>query len=99
LERVPSAVVDPTDWIALPDGGSRVVTLKNGKRVRTVATTGLPLGARGFEFEDVSFASATTGWATASSCVAGKGASCTRRETTYRTVDGGASWTPLNVPG
>lgn len=97
--RVPAAVAGATDWIALPDGGSRVVSLENGNRVRDVATAGLPLTAPGFELESVSFASATTGWATVSTCAAGSGALCVRGEALYRTGDGGASWAPLKMPG
>jgi photosystem II stability/assembly factor-like uncharacterized protein len=97
--RVPAAIADPTNWIAVPDGGSRLVSLTNGKPRRTVATAGLPLATPGFELEDVSFASATTGWATVSTCAVGTGARCTRRETLYDTADGGATWAPLNMPG
>jgi hypothetical protein len=96
--RVPAAIADATDWFALPDGGSRVVSLENGSRLRNVATAGLPLTAPGFELADVSFASATTGWATISTCATG-GAHCARDETLYRTLDGGADWAPLNLPG
>ncbi len=97
--RVPAAVADATAWFALPDGGSRVVSLESGNPVRDVGTAGLPLTAPGFELADVSFASATTGWATVSTCAAGAGAHCARDETLYRTLDGGADWAPLNVPG
>jgi N-acetyl-anhydromuramyl-L-alanine amidase AmpD/photosystem II stability/assembly factor-like uncharacterized protein len=96
--RVPAAIADATNWLALPDGGSRVVGLVDGKPVRNTATAGLPLTAPGFELEDVSFASPATGWATVSTCAAGTGASCTRSETLYRTHDGGSTWAPLNVP-
>jgi hypothetical protein len=97
--RIATAIADATDWIALPDGGGRLVTLTNGKPTRTAATTGLPLTTPGFEIEDLSVASMTTGWATVSTCVVGTGAHCTRREALYRTVDGGATRTPLNAPG
>ena len=97
--RVPTAIADATDWFALPDGGARVVGLVDGKTVRSVATAGLPLAAPGFELEDVSFASAAAGWATVSMCAAGTGAKCTRRETLYRTLDGGSHWAPLSAPG
>jgi len=90
--QVTAAIADATDWIALADNGRQVVNLANGKRVRTIPTSGLPLTAHGFELEGVSFASASTGWATVSTC-------CTRRESLYRTVDGGATWAPLNLPG
>jgi photosystem II stability/assembly factor-like uncharacterized protein len=98
-DRVPAAIVDSTHWLALPDGGRRVVSLANGKPVRAVATAGLPLTAPGFQLEDVSFASATTGWATVSTCAAGSGARCPRAEALYRTVDGGVNWSPLSLPG
>jgi photosystem II stability/assembly factor-like uncharacterized protein len=97
-DRVPTAIADATNWLALPDGGRRVVGLVDGRTVRSVATAGLPLTAPGFELEGVSFASAATGWATVSMCAAGTGAKCTRRETLYRTLDGGSHWAPLNVP-
>ena len=97
--RVPAAIPGAANWIALADGGARVVSLENGKPARTVATAGLPLGAPGFELANVSFSSATTGWATVSTCTAGTGADCTRGETLYRTVDGGTTWAPLNAPG
>jgi len=97
--RVPAAIAGMRDWFALPDGGSRVVSLENGDRVRNAATAGLPLTAPGFELADVSFASPTTGWATVSTCAAGAGTHCARDETLYRTLDGGADWAPLNVPG
>jgi photosystem II stability/assembly factor-like uncharacterized protein len=97
--RVPTAIAGATDWIALPDGGTRLVRLTNGKPGRTVVTAGFPLTTPGFELEDVSFASTTTGWATVSTCAVGTGASCKRRETLYRTIDGGATWAPLNLPG
>ena len=96
--RVASAVTGATTWLALPEGGRRVVGLVDGTPVRSVATAGLPLTAPGFELEQVSFASAATGWATVSMCAAGSGAKCTRREALYRTLDGGAKWAPLNVP-
>jgi len=96
--RVPAAVADAANWLALPDGGRRVVGLVDGKPVRNAATAGLPLGAPGFELEDISFASAARGWATVSMCAAGTGAKCTRREALYRTLDGGSNWAPLNVP-
>ena len=96
--RVPAAIADATNWLALPDGGSRVVGLVDGKRVRSVATGGLPLTAPGFELEDVSFASAATGWATVSMCAAGTGTKCTRSESLYRTRDGGSTWAALSVP-
>ncbi len=96
--HVPAAIVDRTNWLALPDGGRRVVGLVDGKPVRSVATAGLPLTAPGFELEDVSFASAEDGWATVSTCAAGTGAKCTRGEALYRTLDGGSIWAPLNVP-
>ena len=89
--RVAAAIVDATSWIALVDNGRRVVGFENGKRVRAIATSGLPLTARGFDLESVSFSSATTGWATVSTC-------CTRDESLYRTVDGGASWALLSLP-
>lgn len=97
--RVPAAVANAADWIALPDGGSRAVSLENGKLARTVATAGLPLTAPGFELTSVSFSAATTGWATVSTCAAGTGSRCTRGESLYRTVDGGRTWAPLDVPG
>jgi N-acetyl-anhydromuramyl-L-alanine amidase AmpD/photosystem II stability/assembly factor-like uncharacterized protein len=90
--HVTAATADASDWIALTDNGRQVVNLANGMRVRTVATAGLPLTAHGFELEGISFASASTGWATVSTC-------CTRRESLYLTVDGGATWGPLNLPG
>jgi hypothetical protein len=96
--RIPAAVVDATDWIALPDGGKRVVKVTNEEPVHAAATSGLPVTARGFELEDVSFASPSTGWATVSRCTAGTG-HCTRGERLYGTVDGGVSWAPLNTPG
>ena len=86
-----AAVADATNWIALLDGGRRAVDLENGKPVRTIATTGLPVSAHGFELENVSFGSPTTGWATVSTC-------CTR-QALYRTVDGGATWAPLSGAG
>ena len=97
--RIPTTIADATHWIALPDGGSRIVTLAKGQPARTTATAGLPFTAAGFELEDVSFASTTTGWAAVSTCAIGTRAHCTRRETLYRTVDGGATWAPLNMPG
>ena len=97
--RVPAAVADATNWLALPDGGRRVVGLVNGNPGRSVATAGLPLAAPGFELADVSFASATTGWATVSVCTTGTGPRCPRGETLYRTRDGGAVWGPLSLPG
>jgi N-acetyl-anhydromuramyl-L-alanine amidase AmpD len=90
--RIAAAIADTTNWIALPDGGRRAVTLENGKAVRIAATTGLPVASHGFELEDVSFGSASTGWATVSTC-------CSRRETLYRTVDGGRTWAALALPG
>ena len=96
--RIPTGIIDATHWIALPDGGSRLVTLANGQPLRTAATTGLPLTTPGFELEDVSFASTTTGWATVSTCPVDTPAHCTRRETLYRAVDGGTTWAPLNMP-
>jgi N-acetyl-anhydromuramyl-L-alanine amidase AmpD len=96
--HVPAAIADATNWLALPDGGRRVVGLVDGKPVRSVATAGLPLTTPGFELENVSFASAATGWATVSMCAAGAGAKCARREMLYRTLDGGSIWAPLNVP-
>lgn len=96
--RVPAAIADATDWIALPNGGRRVVNLTNARPTRTVATTGLPLTAPGFELADVAFASATTGWATVSTCAVGTGAHCSRVQTLYRTVDGGATWALLKMP-
>jgi N-acetyl-anhydromuramyl-L-alanine amidase AmpD/photosystem II stability/assembly factor-like uncharacterized protein len=97
--RVSAAVADAANWLALPDGGSRVVGLVNGDPVRSAATAGLPLTAPGFELEQVSFASAATGWATASSCASGSGATCLREETLYRTRDGGSTWAPLKPAG
>jgi len=97
--RVSAAVADATNWLALPDGGRRVVGLVNGEPVRSVATAGLPLAAPGFELEDISFASATTGWATVSTCATGTGAKCTHHETLYRALDGGSKWAPLTTPG
>ena len=97
--RIPAAVADATHWVALPDGGKRVVSIVNGRPSRGVATAGLPLAAPGFELEDVSFASPATGWAAVSTCAAGTGAHCPRRETLYRTVDGGRIWAPLQLPG
>jgi hypothetical protein len=94
-----TAVVDATNWIALPDGGRRVVRVTNGKPVRTAATSGLPLASPGFELEGVSFASTSTGWATVSTCAHGAGLHCTRGESLYRTVDGGVTWAPLTTPG
>jgi hypothetical protein len=96
--RIPTAVVDATDWIAFPDGGRRVVTLMNGKPVRTVATAGLPLTSPGFQFEGVSFASTSTGWVTVSTCARGTARDCTRGERLYRTVDDGSTWAPLSTP-
>jgi N-acetyl-anhydromuramyl-L-alanine amidase AmpD/photosystem II stability/assembly factor-like uncharacterized protein len=96
--RVPAAIADATNWLALPDGGKRVVGLVDGKAIRSVATAGFPLTVPGFELEEVSFASAATGWATVSMCAAGTGARCTRLEALYRTLDGGSNWAPLNVP-
>jgi N-acetyl-anhydromuramyl-L-alanine amidase AmpD/photosystem II stability/assembly factor-like uncharacterized protein len=96
--RVPVAIADATHWLALPDGGKRAVGLVDGKLVRNAATSGLPLTAPGFELEDVSLASSTTGWAAASLCAAGTGAKCTRREALYRTLDGGSVWAPLSLP-
>lgn len=96
--RVPAAIAAATDWIALPNGGSSVVSVTNGKPGLRVATAGLPLTTPGFELEDVSFASATTGWARVSTCTAGTGARCTRSETLYRTLDGGVTWAPLTLP-
>ena len=98
-DRVPAAIADATDWIALLDGGSRLVSLTDGKLTRTAATVGLPLDAPGFELADVSFASAATGWASVSTCAVGTGTHCPRREALYRTQDGGATWAPLSVPG
>jgi len=69
----------------------------DGKHVRSGATAGLPVSAPGSELEDVSFASAATGWATVSLCATGSGANCNRNETLYRTLDGGSVWAPLNV--
>ncbi|HEY2741608.1 MAG TPA: N-acetylmuramoyl-L-alanine amidase [Gaiellaceae bacterium] len=99
VARVPAAIAGATDWFVLTDGGSRVVSLENGNRVRNVAAAGLPLTAPGFELADVSFASATTGWATVSTCAAGAGAHCARDETLYRTLDGGGDWARLDLPG
>lgn len=99
VDRVPTAIADARDWLALPDRGRRVVGLVDGKPVRNGATAGLPLADPGFELEDVSFASAAAGWATVSMCAAGTGANCTRRETLYRTLDGGSHWAPLSAPG
>ena len=48
-------------------------------------------------FEGVSFASATTGWATIATCREEAGAHCPRREALYRTIDVGATWNPLNL--
>ena len=87
-ERIPAAVADAAHWLVLPDGGRRVVGLVNGKAVRNAATVGLPLTTPGFELESVSFASPATGWAIVS----------TGHETLYRTLDGGATWAPLNIP-
>jgi len=98
-DGIPTAVVDASDWLALPDGGRRVVRLTNGKPARTAGTSGLPLGSPGFELEGVSFASVSTGWATVSTCSRGTGSHCTRGETLYRTVDGGLTWAPLSAPG
>jgi N-acetyl-anhydromuramyl-L-alanine amidase AmpD/photosystem II stability/assembly factor-like uncharacterized protein len=86
---IPAAIADSAHWLALPDGGRRVVGLVDGKPVRNVATAGLPLTTPGFELENVSFASPAIGWATVS----------TRGETLYRTLDGGSTWAPLNIPG
>jgi photosystem II stability/assembly factor-like uncharacterized protein len=86
--RIPSAVADTAHWLALPDGGRRVVGLVDGRAVRNIATAGLPVTAPGFELESVSFASAATGWATVS----------TGHQTLYRTLDGGSTWAPLGVP-
>ena len=97
--RVAAAIAAGTNWIALPGGGRRAVVLENGRRVRTVATTGLPLGAPGFELEDVTFSSAEIGWATVSTCLSGSGARCPRAESVYRTTDGGATWGLLDVQG
>ena len=97
--RVAAGVTDASNWVALPDGGHRIVSLENGKTTRTVATAGLPLTAHGFELEDVSFASPSIGWATVSTCAAGTGKHCTRSEGLFRTVDGGSTWAPINVPG
>jgi hypothetical protein len=47
--------------------------------------------------EGVSFASATTGWATIATCREEAGAHCPRREALYRTIDVGATWNPLNL--
>jgi hypothetical protein len=87
-ERIPTAVADASHWFALPDGARRVVGLVNGKAVRSAATSGLPLASPGFELEDVSFASPTTGWATVAA----------GHEALYRTLDGGSHWAPLDVP-
>ena len=83
---VAAAVPDAINWIALTDGGRDVVSLRNGKPVRTVATIGLPVAAHGFELTDVAFSSATAGWVTVS------------KDALYRTVDGGATWAPLDAP-
>jgi photosystem II stability/assembly factor-like uncharacterized protein len=96
-DHIPVAIVDATHWMALPDGGRRVVSLTDGKRARTVATTGLPISTPGFVLEGVSFASATTGWATVATCMEDAGAHCPRREALYRTIDAGATWNPLNL--
>jgi len=93
-----AAVVDATDWIALLDGGRRVVRVTDGKPVRTAATSGLPLASADFELETISFASISTGWATVSTCSRGTGPHCTRGERLYRTADGGATWAPLSTP-
>jgi N-acetyl-anhydromuramyl-L-alanine amidase AmpD/photosystem II stability/assembly factor-like uncharacterized protein len=97
--RVAAAVADASHWFALPDGGRQIVSLVDGKSVRSVGTVGLPVTAAGFELDDVSFASATTGWATVSTCATGSRARCARSETLYRTLDGGAHWAPLGVVG
>ena len=97
-DRIPAAIADATDWIALSNGGSRLITLTDGKPTRTLATTGLPLTAPGFDLKHVSLTSVTTGWATVSTCVVGTGDACTRGETLYRTEDGGATWVPLDLP-
>jgi hypothetical protein len=97
-DTVPVAIVDATHWMAFPHGGRRAVSLTNGKVAQTVATTGLPFSAPGFELKDVSFASASTGWATVSTCEKPAGSRCPRSEALYRTVDAGATWNPLNVP-
>jgi photosystem II stability/assembly factor-like uncharacterized protein len=97
--RVAAGIAGASEWVALPDGGSRVVSLVNGKPTRAATTTGLPLTAHGFELENVSFASPSTGWATVSTCTTGTGKRCTRGENLFRTVDGGSTWSPLNVSG
>ena len=97
-DRIPTAIADATDWIALPNSGSRLITLTNARPTRTIATTGLPLTIAGFDLKTVSLASATTGWATVSTCAVNSGTHCPRHETLYRTEDGGATWVPLNLP-
>jgi N-acetyl-anhydromuramyl-L-alanine amidase AmpD/photosystem II stability/assembly factor-like uncharacterized protein len=97
-DRIPAAIADATDWIALPNGGSRLITLTNNKPSRTIATTGLPLTTPGFDLKSVSLASTTIGWATVSTCAGNSAENCTRNETLYRTEDGGATWVPLNLP-